>query len=142
MNINLLFEIILILFAILASNGIIYSLTFLNKPNSSENISVITNSLEKDGLALTSLIASNHIRLTSSESSTSQTLSVTSSESSSSQTLSVSSSETNVSENIFDSENSYLSNTNEENLLSNVEMSDNFTSLDSLTILDTQSYEQ
>jgi hypothetical protein len=91
MNINLLFEIILILFAILASNGIIYSLTFLNKPNSSENISVITNSLEKDGLALTSLIASNHIRLTSSESSTSQTLSVTSSESSSSQTLSVSS---------------------------------------------------
>ena len=155
MNINLLFEIILILFAILASNGIIYSLTFLNKPNSSENISVITNSLEKDGLALTSLIASNHIRLTSSESSTSQTLSVISSESSSSQTLSVSSSETNVSENlsvsssetnvsenIFDSENSYLSNTNEENLLSNVEMSDNFTSLDSLTILDTQSYEQ
>jgi hypothetical protein len=157
MNINFLFETILILFAILASNGIIYSLYFINKnkPNSSENISVITNSSEKDGLSLTSLIASNHIRLTSSESSTSQTLSVTSSESSSSQTLSVSSSETNVSENlsvsssetnvsenIFDSENSYLSNTNEENLLSNVEMSDNFTSLDSLTILDTQSYEQ
>ena len=60
MNINLLFETILILFAILASNGIIYSLTFfnLNKKNSYENISVIINRSEKDGLALTSLIAS------------------------------------------------------------------------------------
>jgi hypothetical protein len=120
MNINLIFETILILFAILASNGIIYSLTIfnLNKPNSSENISVITNSSEKDGLALTSLIASNPIRLTSSDSSESETLSVTSSDSSASQTLSVTSSDTNVSqtlsvtssdtnvsEDIFDSEN-------------------------------------
>jgi hypothetical protein len=94
MNINLFFETTLILFAILASNGIIYSLTFfnLNKQNSSENISVITNSSEKDGLALTSLIASNPIRLTSSESSASQTLSVTSSE-------------TNIPRDIYDSEN-------------------------------------
>ena len=107
MNINLFFEIILILFAILASNGFIYSLTLfkLNKQNSSKNISVITNSSEKDGLALTSLIASNHIRLTSSESSASQTLSVTSSESSASQTLSETSSESNVSQDIFDSDN-------------------------------------
>ncbi|KAH9158250.1 hypothetical protein EDB89DRAFT_2061905 [Lactarius sanguifluus] len=107
MNINLLFETILILFAILASNGIIYSLTFfnLNKQNSSENISVIRNSSEKDGLALTSLIASNPISVTSSESSASPTLSVTSSESSASPTLSVTSSETNVSQDIFDSEN-------------------------------------
>ena len=158
MNINLFFETILILFAILASNGIIYSLYFINKnkPNSSENISVITNSSEKDGLSLTSLIASNHIRLTSSESSTSQTLSVTSSETNVSETLSVSSSETNVSQDIFDSENlmdlevmygphaenSYLSNTNGENLLSNVQVFDNFTSLDSLTILNSQSLEQ
>jgi hypothetical protein len=100
MNINLIFETILILFAILVSNGIIYSLTIfnLNKKNSSENISVITNSSEKDGLALTTLIASNPIRLTTSESSASQSLSVTSSESSASQTLSVTSSETNVSQ--------------------------------------------
>jgi len=100
MNINLIFETILILFAILASNGIIYSLTFfhLNKPNSSENISVITNSSEKDGLALTSLIASNPIRLTSSESSASQTLNETSTESNGSQTLNETSSETNGSQ--------------------------------------------
>jgi hypothetical protein len=119
MTLNFFFETILVLFAILASNGIIYSLTFFNlkKSNSSENISVITNSSEKDGLALTSLIASNPIRLTSSESNTSQTLSVTSSESSASQTLSVTSSEssasqtlsvtsseTNVSQDIFDSD--------------------------------------
>jgi hypothetical protein len=169
MNINLILEIILILFAILASNGIIYSLTFfnLNKPNSSENISVITNSSEKDGLALTPLIASNHIRLTSSESSASQTLSVTSSESSASDTLSVTSSETNVSDTlsvtssetnvsqdifynenwieIIDdthTENSNLSSTNEENLPSNGDVFDSFTSLDSLTILDSQSFEQ
>ena len=146
MNMNLIIETILILFAILASNGIIYSLTFLNlnknknNKNFSENISVIRNSSEKDGLALTSLIASNPIRLTSSESSSSQTLSVTSSD-------------TNVSQEIFDSknwidseisegihtENSYLSSTNEEILPSNL---DQFTSLDSITILDSQSYEQ
>jgi hypothetical protein len=145
MNINLFFETTLILFAILASNGIIYSLTFfnLNKQNSSENISVITNSSEKDGLALTSLIASNPIRLTSSESSASQTLSVTSSE-------------TNIPRDIYDSENwidpeltfganssnSYLSSTNEEILPSNVETSNYFTSLDSLTILDAQTFNQ
>jgi hypothetical protein len=108
---NLIIETILILFAILASNGIIYSLTFLNlnknknNKNFSENISVIRNSSEKDGLALTSLIASNPIRLTSSESSSSQTLSVTSSDTNVSQTLSVTSSDTNVSQEIFDSKN-------------------------------------
>jgi hypothetical protein len=169
MTLNFFFETILVLFDILASNGIIYSLTFFNlkKSNSSENISVITNSSEKDGLALTSLIASNPIRLTSSESNTSQTLSVTSSESSASQTLSVTSSEssasqtlsvtsseTNVSQDIFDSddwtdsefmphtENSYLSSTNEEILSSNVNIFDNTTSLDSITILNTQGVEQ
>jgi hypothetical protein len=120
MNISLFLETILILFTILASNGIIYSLTFFNlhTKNSSENISVITNSSETNGLALTSLIASNPIRLNSSESNASQTLSVTSSESSASQTLSVTSSDTNVSQtlsvtssdtnvsqDIFDSEN-------------------------------------
>jgi len=173
MNINLLFETILIFVAILASNGIIYSLTIfnLNKKNSSENITIITNSSEKDGLALTSLIASNPINLTSSESSGSQTLSVTSSESSGSQTLSVTSSETNVSqtlsvtssetnvsddqdildiENLIDSGinggthtgNSYVSSTNEEFLPSNGGVFDQFTSLDSQTILNTQSFEQ
>jgi hypothetical protein len=90
---NFFIEILLILFAILAINGVIYSLTFfnLNKPKSSEKLSVITNSSEKDGLAITSLIASNPMRLTSSESSTSQSLSITSSES-------------NVSQDIFDND--------------------------------------
>ena len=37
---NFFFELILILLAILAMNVILYSLTFFNKPNSSENISV------------------------------------------------------------------------------------------------------
>jgi len=175
MNINLFFETIIILFAILASNGLIYSLTIfnlnnlnnLNKKNSSENISIITNSSEKDGLALTSLIASNPINLTSSESSTSQTLSVSSSstsqtlsvtsfESSTSQTLSVSSSGTNIYQDIFDNddltdseinggtqiENSYVTSTNEEFLPSNGGVFDQFTSLDSQTILNTQSFEE
>jgi hypothetical protein len=55
MNINLLFETILILFAILASNGFIYSLTLFNSnnSNSSENMSFITNGSKKDRLALT-----------------------------------------------------------------------------------------
>jgi hypothetical protein len=170
LNLNLFLETILILFAILASNGIIYSLTFfnLNTKNSSENISVITNSSEKDVLTLTSLIASNPMRLTSSDSSasqtlsvsssdsnTSQTLSVTSSDSSASQTLSVTSSETNVSQDMSDSinwtdyeigegmmthtENSYLACTNEG---TNVGIFDNTISLDSLTILNTQSLEE
>jgi len=146
MNINLLFEIILILFAILASNGIIYSLTFLNKnkKNSSENISVITNSSEKDGLALTSLIASNPIRLSSSE------------ESSGSQTLSVTSSESNVSQERFYSESSidshvsvgtqtedgYSSNILEGILPSDIVIFDKYTSLDSVTVLNAQSFEQ
>jgi hypothetical protein len=100
MNINLFFETILILFAIIASNVFIYSLTFfhLNNSNFSENISVIRNNSEKDGLAFTSLIASNPISLTSSESNTSETLSLTSSESNTSETLSVTSLETSTSE--------------------------------------------
>jgi len=164
MNYNLLFETILILFAILASNGILYSLTFFNKPNSSENISVIRNSSEKDGLAFTSLIASNPISITSSNSSSSETLSVTSSSSNSSETLSVTSLNSNSSETLsvtssdtyvswdtFDSieeiegtpiGNLDLSNTIEEILPSNVDVIENFSSEDSLTILDTQSFEQ
>jgi hypothetical protein len=186
MNINLLFETILILFAILASNGILYSLSFFklnkNEKNSSENISVITNNSEKNGLTLTSIIASNPIRLTSSDSnvsetlsvtssnsSASETLSVTSSDSSASQTLSVTSSDTYVSEtlsvtssdtyvsqDIFDNEidleigegmmthtqNSYLSGIHEGILPSNVDVFDNTTSIDSITILNSQSFEQ
>jgi hypothetical protein len=174
MNINLIFEIIFLLFAILASNGIIYSLTFFDlnkiKQNSSENISVITNSSEKDVLAYSSLIASNPIRLTSSESNASQSLSMVSSDSSVSQSLSVASSETNVSQslsmassetnvsqNTFDNmdwidseisegmmthtENAYLASTRG-NTPPNVDIFDNTTSLDSLTILNSQSFEQ
>nr|YP_009487224.1 hypothetical protein [Russula abietina]AWB36126.1 hypothetical protein [Russula abietina] len=104
MNINLILETLLLLFSILVGNGVIYSFTIFNlkKENSSENLSVITNrnSSEKDVLALTLLIGSSPLRLTSSESSSSQTL--ISSESSSSTLVNSSSSETNVSEEIFD----------------------------------------
>lgn len=172
MNINFLFVTILYLFAIIASIGLIYSLTYLNlkKQNSSENISVIRNNSEKDITVPTLLIASNPIRLTSSESSTSQTSSITSSDSSTSQTLSVTSSETSASqtlintssetsvssfENIFDSDdfidseigegmmthtqNSILS--SEGDLDPDVDIFENTTSLDSMTILNGQSLE-
>jgi hypothetical protein len=175
MNINLFFETILILFAILASNGFIFSFTIFtfNKENSPKNISVITNNSEKDGLALTLLIASNPISLTLSDSelSASETLSVTSSETNVSQTLSVTS-ETNVSQDIFENwidselsegmmtqtQNSYLSEYNNEDLseyndeyisnanevvtCTNVDTFDQFTSLDSLTVLDYQTFEE
>ena len=96
MSLNLFLEIILLLFTILAFNGIIYSLTLfkLNAKNSSENIPVITNSSEKDVLTPTLLLASNHLRLTSSDSSASETSSVTSWDSSASETLYETSSET------------------------------------------------
>lgn len=171
MNINFVLETLLLLLAILASNGIIYSFTKFkfNRPNSSENLSVLRKNSGRDGLALTSLMASNPIRLTSSESSTSQTLSMTSSGSGSnvSQTFSetsltsstsVISSDTNLSQDIFDNENlnsfeinegmlthtenSLLSNTNEGTIPSNVDIFDNTTSLDSVTILNSQSFEE
>jgi len=93
-SLNLFIEIILLLFAILAFNGIIYSLTLfkLNAKNSSENIPVIKK--EKNVLTPTLLLASNHLRLTSSDSSASETSSVTSSDSSASETLYETSSET------------------------------------------------
>jgi hypothetical protein len=169
MNINFFFETILVLFSILASNGFIYSLTFFHskKKNSSENISVKINSSEKEGLALTSLIASSPIRLTSSESSASQTLSVTSSETNVSQDISVISSETNVSQDIFengidsetnvsqdifengiDSEitevtqtgNDFLTLNNGEILSSHLDALGTYTARDSATILDAQSF--
>lgn len=158
MNINFLFETILILFAILVSNGIIYSLTIFNSntKNSSENISTITNNSEKEGLGLTSLVASNPIRLTSSGSNTSQSLSVTSSESSISQSSSITSSDSDISQDIFDIENlidsevSLGTQTENSNLTivideiwpSNIEDFDTFTAEDSLTILNAQSFEQ
>lgn len=89
MSLNLFVEIILLLLTILAFNGFIYSLTLfkLNKKNSSENIPVITNSSEKDVLTPTLLLASNHLRITSSESSSSETSIFTSSDWSASETL-------------------------------------------------------
>lgn len=110
MSINLVLETILVLFAILASNGWIYSLKFFNlkNENSSENISVRINSSEKDVLAPTLLIASNPIEISSLETSDSQTLSISPSETAVSQTSSVSSSETAISQYIFDNENENL----------------------------------
>jgi hypothetical protein len=109
-NLSLFIEIILLLFAILAFNGIIYSLTLfkLNEQNSSENIPVTTK--EKNVLTPTLLLASNHLRLTSGDSSASETLSETSGDSSasetlyetSSETLSETSNETNLSETFYE----------------------------------------
>jgi len=79
-----------ILFAILVKILIVFSLRFYYwvKLNSfSKNISILKKSSKKDGLALTSLIASNPLRLTSSESSSSDTLNNSFLESSSSDTL-------------------------------------------------------
>lgn len=117
MNISFYIEFMLLLFAVLASNLFLYSLTFFNLNKKKPKIFIIKGS-KKDVLAFTSLIASNPLRLTSSESSGSDNLSVTSSESdvsdvsenlseTSSDTcvsdnLSVSSSDTYVSQNIFD----------------------------------------
>lgn len=138
--------------------------------NISKIISVIRDSSGKDVLAPTLLIASNPIRLTpsessgsqtssltSSESSTSQTLSVTSSESSGSQTLSVTSSDTLVSQDMFDStdftdleinevimtqnSNSIVSDTNGGTISTNFDIFDHHTSLDSITVLDNQTFE-
>jgi hypothetical protein len=160
MKITIFFEIMLILFAILASNGFIYSLTYfnLNNQNSSENKTVITNSLEKDVLVPTLLIASNPIRLTSSDSSASDTLSITSSDTLVSDTSSVASSDTLVSQDTFEdndlidlevdydivthTENSILADTSEESFSSNVDVFENTTSLDSITILNGQTLEQ
>jgi hypothetical protein len=159
---NFFFELILILLAILAMNVILYSLTFFNKPNSSENISVKTNSSEKDGLALTALIASNPINLTSSEANGSQSLSVTSSEANGSQSLSVTSSETNGSEDILDFQNRIEVQNRIDSIINEMHLTssetngsqdtlerinltiseETYTSLDSLTILNSQSYEQ
>lgn len=153
MYINISLEIILISFPILATNGFIYSLKFfnLNKPSTSKNISVITPKTETDVLAPTLLIASNPLKLTSSESSAS--------------------SETNVSQVIFDYEdedidegtmtqtqNSNLSDTNEGiidnspnfrlcsaeegTIPSNLDPLDHYTSLDSITILNSQRVEE
>jgi hypothetical protein len=159
-NLNLFFEIILVLFAIFTSNGIIYSLIFftLNDKNSSKNISLIINNSAKDGLALTSLIASNPINLTSSESSTSDTLSVTSSDSSTSDTgsgslldasisdnLSVTSLDTNGSNEINNIENlleePIIENLLEEPIIENL-LEGPFTSLDSVTILNAETFQQ
>jgi len=99
MSVNFFLEIFLLFcFTILAFNGFIYSLTLfkLNAKNSSENIPVITNSSYKSPRVLTPtlLLASNHLRLTSSDSSASETSSLTSSDFSASETLYETSSET------------------------------------------------
>uniref|UniRef100_UPI0031F3B5BF hypothetical protein n=1 Tax=Russula emetica TaxID=152958 RepID=UPI0031F3B5BF len=168
-NLNLFFETILVLFAIFISNGIIYSLIFfnLNDKNYSENISLIRNNSAKDGLVLKSLIASNPINLTSSESSTSDTLSLTSSNSSTSDTGSGSLLESSISENLsltsIDSNGSndinnignlmdepIIENLMDEQLIGNLMevpilgnlLDEEFTSLDSLTILNTETFEQ
>jgi hypothetical protein len=183
---NLFFETIIFLFAILASSGIIYIFTIshLNTKNFvlSENFSVLTNRSEKDIIPITLLIGSNPIKLTSLESSASQTLSMTSSESKVSQTLTEISSETKISQEKFNSKifinlqtdlnylnfernegiivhnpdlieintnelNTIVIGINEENMVLNQDtipsdINEGFTSLDSLTILDRQTYDQ
>jgi hypothetical protein len=137
-NLNLLIETILVLFAILTSNGIIYSFTFFNSKNSFENISLIRNNSAKDGLALTSLIASNPINLTSSDSSTSNTLSLTSSDSSASYAESLL--ESSISDNL--SVTSLGSNGSD--IIDNIEdlLGTTYGTVDSYTILDRATFLQ
>jgi hypothetical protein len=171
MNINLFLyiEIILVLLAIFISNGIIYSLTFfnLNDKNSSKNIPLIRNNSAKDGLTLTSLIASNPLSLTSSESSTSDTLSLTSSNSSTSDTgsgsllessisdnLSLTSLESNDMINMIDMNDindmnemnnmNDMNDINDMNEMNNIEnlLEEPYTSLDSTTYLNSESFER
>ena len=111
MNINLLIETILLLIAILVSNGLIYSLTIFNikKRSFSDSISVIRNNSEKD---LTLFLAGSFISSISSQSlsansagpsNSSQSLSeITSGSSSDLSTLvNSTSSDTNVDEDII-----------------------------------------
>jgi len=97
-----------ILFVILVRIIIVFSLRFYNwvklySFSKNINISVIRKSSKKDGLALTSLIASNPLRLTSSESSSSDTLNNSLLESSSSDTLIDSLLESSSSDTLIDS---------------------------------------
>jgi hypothetical protein len=137
-NLNLLIETILVLFAILTSNGILYSFTFFKGKNSSENISVIRNNSVSDGLAITSLIASNPLNLASSESSTSNTLSLTSSDSSASYAESLL--ESSISDNL--SVTSLGSNGSD--IIDNIEdlLGTTYRTLDSVTILDRATFLQ
>src|SRR6266849_6671757 len=143
MYINISLEIILILFPILATNGFIYSLTFfnLNKPNSSENISVITKNTEKDILAPTLLIESS----ASSETNVSQVIFDNEDgdidEGTMTQTQNSNLSDTNE-EIMSQTQNYNISSTNEGTISSNLDISDQYTSLDSITILNSQSVEE
>lgn len=154
LNINLFLELILVLIAILVSNGIIFSLKFLNKnkKNYFKIVYVKTNNTGKDVLTPRVLIASNPIWLNSLESSSSDnlsinsletsssdTLSVNSLETSSSNTLSVNSLETNVSPNIIDNYNWENLGISEWTTLSNSQV---VSPVDSLTVLNSQSLEQ
>jgi ribosomal protein S8 len=61
LNINLFLELILVLIAILVSNGFIFSLKILNKKNYFKIVYVKTNKTGKDVLTPRVLIASNPI---------------------------------------------------------------------------------
>jgi uncharacterized protein (UPF0333 family) len=148
MSINLVLEIILLLLAILVSNGFLYYLSISNKQNSSKNISIKTNSSKKDVLVITSLVASSPIGITSSESSGSETLSVTSSETNGSQDTLASTDEIDLNWELNEgihADNSYLLTRSNNDVLwpfNEDDVIDNITSKDSITILDTQTFEQ
>nr|YP_009498233.1 hypothetical protein [Lactifluus piperatus]AWX53019.1 hypothetical protein [Lactifluus piperatus] len=154
LNINFFLELILVLIAILVSNGILFSLKFLNtnKKNYLKIVYIKINNIGKDVLTPRVLIASNpiwlnslesnssdNLSINSFESSSSDTLSVNSLESSSSNTLSVNSLETNVSQNIIDNYNLENLRINEWTTLSNLDV---VRPVDSLTVLNSQSLEQ
>ena len=91
---NFSLDTIILIFAILAGNWFICSFIFVNLK---KYFSVLINNLKKKLFVLTFLIASNPLRLTSSESNVSQNFSTSSSDSSISQTL-VSSSDSSISQ--------------------------------------------
>ena len=163
MNNSLIFETLLILFAILASNGFIYSLTFfdLNQKNFTQptNISYLWNfgSL---------LMASTPINITLSESESTTSQSSTLSESSLSQSSTLSESslsqsstlyESSLSQDIFDnnlidldineemtalSQNRLVIDATGDIIFSNDDTVESFKPLDSQTILNSQTFEE
>ena len=146
-NINLFLELLLVLIAILASNGILYSLKFLNKNKKNKKnyfkiVYLKINKTGKDVLTPMVLISSNPIWINWLETSSSDTLSINSLETSSSDTLNIDSLETTipqVPQNLFDLHLWENLRINDWNRLSNLE---GVRPVDSLTVLNSNTLEQ
>lgn len=131
---NLTFQILLLLFTILAINGVIYSLIIINLNKNYFKNFYIRKNTRNYTLASSLFTVSNIDNITSSDSSASQTLSLTSSESTTSSEI--------------DSILNSVSDSDSDSSVSSVdiEISDDmmeyYTSEDSITVLNRESFEQ